>query len=228
VQSVVLLVVVATTVTVLLRLFVVQPFYVPSASMEPGLTVNDRIVVEKASYWFGGEPQRGDLVVFSDPGGWLDEPDADDGGSVHDTLKAMGLLPTGGHLVKRVIGVGGDTIVCCDDQGRLVINGDPVDESGFIAPQERCDGPMAGCSGWRAKVPEGRLFVMGDNRDHSADSSFHLCRSGAQGCDPDAAYVPVDLVVGRVAALLWPLDHAHLVHRPTAFDQVSAPSDAAR
>ena len=106
---------------VVIKSFFAQAFYVPSKSMEPGLIKNDRILVEKPSYWFGGSPQRGDVVVFADPGGWL--PEADDAGPsslVGKALVKIGLYPAGGHLVKRVIGVAGDTIHCCNKQGQLV------------------------------------------------------------------------------------------------------------
>ena len=107
-----------------------QSFYIPSGSMEPGLVKNDRILVEKPSYWFAGAPQRGDVIVFKDPGGWLDaEESAGPPSLVEKVMAKVGLYPAGGHLVKRVIGVPGDTIHCCDQQGRLVVNGHPLDES---------------------------------------------------------------------------------------------------
>lgn len=220
-----MLLLVAVTLSVGVKAFLAQAFYIPSASMEPGLLVDDRIVVEKPSYWFRGSPQRGDVVVFDDPGGWLSKAESAEATSpLTQVLTALGLYPTGGHLVKRVIGVGGDTVTCCDRQGRLSVNGVPLDEDDFIDPQAECDGPMAGCDGWAATVPAGQLFVMGDNRDESADSSFHLCTTDQGGCDPAAAYVPVDRVVGKVAALVWPLDHVGLVGRPETFAAVPDPS----
>ncbi len=117
------LVVVAVALAVVVKSFFVQAFYIPSGSMEPGLQVNDRILVEKPSYWWG-HPQRGDIIVFSDPGDWLAGAEsAAPAGVVSKTLERIGLYPSGGHLVKRVIGVGGDTIVCCDKQGRISVNG---------------------------------------------------------------------------------------------------------
>ena len=121
---------VAVGLAVLIKSFFAQAFYVPSRSMEPGLVKNDRILVEKPSYWFGGTPQRGDVVVFKDPGGWLsDEEDAGPSNPIGKAMVKIGLYPAGGHLVKRVIGVAGDTIHCCDKQGRLLVNGHPLDES---------------------------------------------------------------------------------------------------
>jgi signal peptidase I len=224
-RETVVLLVVAVGLAVIVKTFFVQAFYIPSGSMEPGLKINDRILVEKPSYWNGG-PQRGDIIVFEDPGDWLDQgEDAGPTGPVASTLAKIGLYPSGGHLVKRVIGVGGDTVVCCDKDGRISVNGTPLAEDSFIDPQQDCDGPMAGCSGWKATVPEGKLFVMGDNRDESADSSFHLCTADdGPDCDKDDAFVSTDLVVGKVVALVWPLSHAHIIHRPAVFDDIAEPA----
>jgi len=219
----VLLLVVALVLALGIKTFFVQAFYIPSQSMEPGLKVNDRILVEKPSYWFGDGPSRGDVVVFEDPGGWLSGTEAGPTSGLSSVLSRIGLYPTGGHLVKRVIGVAGDTVVCCDDQGRISVNGVALDENAFIRDQPRCDGPMPnGCSSdWTVeRVPEGMLFVMGDNRGASADSSARLCGPRQQGCNPERAFVPVDLVVGKVFSLVWPLDHARLIGRPGVFDDV--------
>ena len=112
--------------------------------MEPGLVVNDRILVQKPSYW-NGEPQRGDVIVFDDPGDWLNglqNPQPQN--LLARALSKIGLYPTGGHLVKRVIGVEGDVIVCCDEEGLLSVNGVAVDESDYLrrdGRQEACAGP---------------------------------------------------------------------------------------
>src|SRR6187431_1337699 len=183
-QETLILLVVAVVLAVVLKAFFVQAFYIPSESMEPGLVKNDRILVQKVSYWGGGEPQRGDVVVFEDPGGWLGAGDvAGPKNPVAKALEKIGLYPSGGHLVKRVIGVAGDTVVCCDDLGRLSVNGTAVDETGYTIPgqidQHDCFGPMTGNCSWSVgPVPEGTVFVMGDNRAHSADSTVHMCLEG--------------------------------------------------
>jgi len=221
-----LLVVIALVVAVLLKTFFVQAFYIPSPSMVPGLVKNDRILVEKPSYWFG-EPQRGDVVVFEDPGGWLPDDEAGPVGPVAKTLSKVGLYPAGGHLVKRVIGVGGDSIVCCDDQGRISVNGQPLDEDDYVNDPDTsaCRGPEGPggadkCSWEAGPVPDGDLFVMGDNRYSSADSSFHMCAPGETDCKQGAEFFSQDLVVGRVFAVIWPRDHISWLHRPDTFSDV--------
>ena len=208
-QESLLLVTAAVVLAVAVKALLVQAFYIPSASMEPGLVENDRILVQKVSYWFGGSPERGDVVVFEDPGGWLGNTETDDPGPVQDLLSAVGLYPEGGHLVKRVVGVEGDVITCCDDQGRILVNGVPLDEDDYIAerpPGVTCNGPMVPCDWTAGPVPAGKLFVMGDNRSDSADSTVHLCLPDEVDCSRDP-YVDVDDVVGKVFAVAWPLGH---------------------
>ena len=228
-QETILLLGVALVLAIVIKTFFVQAFYIPSESMEPGLILNDRILIQKVSYWGGGEPERGDVVVFKDPGGWL--PPIDSAGPTNPVAKAMakvGLYPTGGHLVKRVIGVAGDTIQCCDDQGRLLVNGQPLDEKAFVRRGGKsCDGPMpTDCNeDWKVgPIPEGHIFVMGDNRSRSADSSAKMCKPTVTECVPGEEFVPVDLVVGKVFVLLWPADRFRWNTRPDTFADVPEPS----
>ena len=146
-RETVLLLAFAIILALVVKTFFVQSFYIPSESMEPGLIVNDRILVQKPSYWGSGGPQRGDVIVFDDPGGWLNGLEAAQPMSfLARGLAKIGLYPTGGHLVKRVIGVAGDTIECCDEEGRILVNGEPIDEERLHRAAEgspkSCDGSM--------------------------------------------------------------------------------------
>ena len=236
-QESILLLVLAVLIAVVIKSFFVQAFYIPSASMEPGLQggntvkVDDRVLVEKPSYWGGGTPQRGDIVVFADPGGWLDAAeDAQPTNLVSKALTRIGLVPTGGHLVKRVIGVAGD-VVAINNKGQITVNGHALDESSYARPADHacgsadggtCYGPMPNVKHWSSgTVPDGYLFVMGDNRNNSADSSYHLCTKNETDCS-DSPWVPVSDVVGKVVSLVWPAGRAHIIHRPADFEDVPA------
>ena len=191
-QETILLLGVALVLAIGIKALLMQAFYIPSGSMNDTLVLNDRILVQKVSYWGDGEPQRGDIVVFADPGGWLEAPvDAAGRNPVVRALEVFGLYPSGGHLVKRVIGVGGDRVKCCDDDGRITVNGVPLNEQAYLA--------------------EGYLWVQGDNRANSADSRVHLG-------DPGGGQVPVAEVVGKVFAVVWPFDHVTLTERPATFE----------
>jgi signal peptidase I len=226
-QETVILLIIAVGLAIVIKAFFAQAFWIPSESMEPGLVKYDRILVEKVSYWGSGSPQRGDVVVFKDPGGWLsDEEDAGPTNPVAQVMAKIGLYPSGGHLVKRVIGVAGDTVHCCDTQGRIEVNGHPLDENSYIkrTPGMPCNGPMPQTCNWTVgPVPSGDVFVMGDNRDNSADSTVHLCLPKIPDCTRDP-YVPVSDVVGKVFVLLWPRDRFHVLHRPADFAGIPSPA----
>ncbi len=207
--EVVSLLLVALLLSLVVKSLFLQTFYVPSESMEPTLTGNpdgaqDRIVVQKVSYW-GRAPHRGEVVVFEDPGGWLSS------GEVHDStnaaqklLSTAGLAPSGGHLVKRVIGVGGDTVQCCDTLGRIEVNGVAIEE-----PYVK-DASATARTPFDVTVPHGYLWVMGDNRGNSADSRAHVD-------DPGGGFVPDDKVVGKVAFVVWPWKDRAVLHDPETF-----------
>jgi signal peptidase I len=205
----ILLLAIAVLLAVVVKAFFLQAFYIPSPSMEPQLVRNDRILVEKVSYWGGGTPQRGDIVVFADPGGWLPPSEADPPASaLTKVLTAVGLYPSGGHLVKRVIGVAGDRIDCPGGGGPLEVNGHPLDEAAYVR-----NGPGTCATPYgpfHVRVPAGDLWVMGDNRADSADSRAHRDDTGS-------GFVPVDLVVGKAVTLVWPLSRFQLLHRPADF-----------
>ncbi len=208
-QESILLVVVAVVLAVIVKTFFVQAFYIPSGSMEPTMMVHDKILVQKVSYW-GGDVDRGDIVVFDDPGGWLPESETSrPRGVAQEALEKIGLFPSGGHLIKRVIGVGGDHVVCCS-QGRLTVNGTPVDEPYLL------DETATAKTRFDVTVPAGRLWVMGDNRGNSNASPQHLG-------DPGGGAIRESSVVGEAWLRLWPLGRAGRVHGTSAFDDVPDP-----
>lgn len=195
-----ILVGVALLIAVVLKTFLVQAFVIPSGSMEQTIKINDRVLVDKLTPWFGAKPERGDVVVFKDPGGWLpksEDPSEDDTPALlrqgKNLLTLIGLLPSEDEedLIKRVIGVGGDTVRCCDNNGRVEVNGVPIHEP-YLHPGDRPSQRE-----FEVKVPRGRYFVMGDHRSNSADSRYHLDERG-QGTIPDES------IVGRAVVIAWP------------------------
>jgi signal peptidase I len=208
-QESLLLLAIALVLAIGIKYFFVQAFYIPSPSMEPMFIKNDRILVQKVSYWGDNDPQRGDIVVFKDPGDWLGEDETRAATNpVTKTLEAVGLYPSGGHLVKRVIGVGGDRVKCCDADGRVTVNGKAIDESSYLPK-----GTLPSEEAFDVRVPEGHLWVMGDNRGNSADSRAHMG-------EPGGGFVSDDLVVGKVWALIWPWKRARWIHTPKTFEAV--------
>jgi signal peptidase I len=209
-QETLLLLGMALVLAVVIKSAFMQAFYIPSGSMNDTLVLDDRILVQKVSYW-RGEPERGDIVVFSDPGGWLGQGEV----RTADTalakgLETFGLYPTGGHLVKRVIGVGGDRVVCCDEAGRITVNGVPLVEQSYLPAGEK-----PSLIRFDVEVAEGYLWVQGDNRSNSADSRVHLG-------DPGGGFIPLDDVVGKVFMVVWPWPNITMVDRPATFDAVGA------
>jgi signal peptidase I len=204
-KELVIIVVIALVASALLRAFVVQAFFVPSGSMLPTIQLNDRILVSRI-----GDIQRGEVVVFEDPGGWIPaDEQAAPPGDVRKFFEFVGVLPASGHehLVKRVIGLPGDHVVCCEG-GQLVINGRRVDESEFL----KVGTQPADNVKFDVVVPKDHIFVLGDNRYVSGDSSRHL--------DGQDAFIPTDLVTGRAFAVIWPFDHRKILHIPDAYDDV--------
>lgn len=210
VRETVIVVGLSLLIATLVRIFLVQAFLIPSQSMEDTLLVGDRVLVSKLTMRFG-EIQRGDVVVFADPNGWLtplpDEGAASVGGRLRDALQFVGVLPddSEGHLIKRVIGVGGDTVACCDDEGHVTVNGVAVEESAYLRPG---DEPSAVT--FEVEVPAGQLFVMGDHRSNSGDSRVN-------------GTVPEDKVTGRAFAVVWPISNWAAIGRPDTFDAIPGP-----
>lgn len=206
-----LVLVLALGLSVLLRTFIFQAFYVPSVSMMDTLLRDDRIIASKLSYRFG-DIQRGDIIVFRDPNQWLGMPIEQEGwrGRLTDALTWIGLLPanSGEDLVKRVIGLPGDSVKCCTPDEKILVNGYALDESEYAV------GSSSGVK-FDIVVPEGRIFVMGDNREESADSRYHL--------DEFNGTVPIDNVVGQVSVLLWPLERFDIPGNPLAGQPIPSP-----
>jgi signal peptidase I len=212
VREIVTVVAIALALSLLIKTFLVQAFFIPSESMEDTLLIGDRVLVSK----FTPGPfdlDRGDIIVFQDPGGWLSTPEPESRGVVRDGVRTLltfvGLLPadSGDHLIKRVIGLPGDRVECCDKQGRITVNGEPLDEPYIYAGDKPSDDDFA------VTVPSGRLWVMGDHRGLSQDSRYH--RETADGT------VAVDDVVGRAFVTVWPFDRAGVLRTPSVtFSQV--------
>ncbi|GGQ29681.1 hypothetical protein GCM10010249_55560 [Streptomyces roseolilacinus] len=202
IKEIPLLITVAVVIALVLKTFLVQAFVIPSGSMEQTIRIDDRVLVDKLTPWFGSRPERGDVVVFKDPGGWLQAeqtPPKDDPvvvAQIKQALTFIGLLPSDDEqdLIKRVVAVGGDTVKCCDPGGRVTVNGVPLDEP-YLHP-----GNAPSQIPFDVRVPEGRLFVLGDHRSNSADSRFHLDEA-FQGT------IAQEQVVGRAFVIAWPFGH---------------------
>ncbi len=186
-----ILLAVAIVVAILVRQFVMQSFFIPSGSMEHTLDLDDRVLVNKLVYNFRA-PERGEIIVFKNPESWPSLPDGDD-------------------LIKRVIGVPGDHVVCCDPQGRIQVNSHPLDEP-YVYP-----GNKMAPEKFDITVPGGRLWVMGDHREASGDS---LANYNRHGQNIEEATIPLDSVVGRAFVLFWPISHTTWLTVPETFDEV--------
>lgn len=190
------LIVVALVVSLLIKTFLVQFFYIPSGSMENTLQIKNRVAVNKVPF-ISKTINRGDVVVFRDPNNWL--PEIVDYGTnkyvakAKSALVAVGVLPNPAkqYLVKRVIGVAGDHIVCCTKDGNLKINDVEVIEPYIYAGNKPSE------MTFDVTVPEGKIWVMGDHRGASADSRYHQE-------DVNKGFVPISKVTGRVVAVIWP------------------------
>ncbi len=206
------LLIVAFVLALLIKAFLVQAFFIPSGSMEPTLhgcpgCSGDRVLVNKVPYYFH-DPQPGDVVVFRGPESWAPEVQvAAPGNVVQSALlwlgRAIGTAPPDEKdFVKRVVATGGQTVECCDSQGRVTVDGRPLTEPyiEFETPIEaRSFGPIV--------VPPGRLWVMGDNRAGSADSRAHVD-------DGEMGTIPVDNVIGKAAVIVWPVSRLDWLGSP--------------
>ena len=201
-RDVLVIIVIAALVSFLVKTFIVRSFYIPSASMERTLMVDDRILVDELTPRWTGY-QRGDVVVFEDPGGWLPPAVQKPAGpplleGIDKLLTVIGLSTSDSedHLVKRIIGVGGDHVVCCNALGQIEINGAPIDELSYLNLPE--GDTQASNDPFDVTVPEGALWLLGDNRDRSQDARAHQDL-------PSGGFVPLENVVGKAFLITWPL-----------------------
>ena len=196
-----ILVILALLVSLLIKSFLVQFFYIPSGSMENTLQIKDRVAVNRVPF-IGNDIGRGDVIVFRDPAGWLPDASSVSGngitGKIRDGLVLVGIVPNPAkqYLVKRVIGVAGDKVVAKDQV--LTINGKPTNEPYIFSGNTPSD------TDFNITVPKGKVWVMGDHRGASGDSRVHQD-------DVNNGMVPVEKITGRVVAKIWPLNRIGLV-----------------
>jgi signal peptidase I len=214
--------VVALLISFLIKTFLVRSFYIPSGSMETTLLINDRIIVNQL------EPklmpiQRGDVIVFRDPGGWLlpqaEVPQNPIVASLDWLLSVVGLSApdSNDHLIKRVIGLPGDHVTCCNALGQMSVNDVPLAEPYAVLPT---GSTAVSKDAFDVVVPPNSLWVMGDNRYNSKDSRYN-------GDTPGKGFVPIDNVVGRALVISWPLSRwTWLDDYPEVFRGVPDPSAA--
>ena len=205
------LIVVALVVSLLIKSFIVQFFFIPSGSMENTLQIDDRVAVNRLPF-ISNNIKRGDVVVFRDPDNWLPAADMETAPFViakaKAALVAVGVLPNPAkqYLVKRVVGVEGDRVICCTTTGKITVNGQEMIEPYIFA------GNVPSDLNFDVTVPKGKLWVMGDHRGASADSRFHQD-------DMNKGFVPLNRVTGRVLAVIWPIKNISLVPNVDALNQ---------
>lgn len=213
IRDLVIILVAAIIISILIKAFLIRSFYIPSGSMEDTLEINDRIIVNELVPRFN-PIQHGDVVVFKDPGGWLNprsEPEPNwFAGSIDWALSVVGLSApdSNDHLIKRVIGLPGDTVECCNVFGQMSVNGVPLSE-----PYLKLPAGVSKASGtdFKVTVPKDSLWVMGDNRYDSADSRYNTNK-------PGKGFVPIENVVGKAFVISWPMSRwTWLDNYPTVF-----------
>jgi signal peptidase I len=217
-RDLVVIIVAALALTILLKEFVVEVFSIPSGSMENTLLPGDRVLVSKVVYRFRGI-ERGDVVVFSGQGSWGPDAPPPPSNPFHrlwdDATNLIGVTAPGTDYIKRVIGLPGDHVACCDAHGRVTVNGVPLSEQSYIYP-----GDVPSQVPFSVTVPAGRLWVLGDNRGDSDDSRY---RSN----DPGDGTVPESAVVGRAWLIIWPLSRLSDIPIPATFQQAALRTAAA-
>ena len=205
------LIVIAILLAILLKTFLVQAFYIPSGSMEDTLRIGDRVMVNKVVYHLR-DIKRGDVVVFDGLDSFTPEVSIPE--PTNPVAKALGWFgslvgfapPSEKDFIKRVIGIPGDHVACCNSQGHVTVNGVALDEPYIFPGDSPSDQPFS------IVVPAGRLWVMGDHRAASSDSRAHLG-------DPGGGTVPESKVIGRAFVIIWPVGHWSWLSNPSTFDQ---------
>lgn len=223
-RDLLLIVLAAILISFLVKTFLIRSFFIPSQSMESTLLVDDRIIVNELVPDLV-DLQRGDVVVFRDPGGWVGslEPDTRDAvqKAADAALGFVGLATPDSdeHLIKRVIGLPGDTVACCDELGAMSVNGTSLDEP-YIQTGGQSD---AAPGDFEVTVPPGMVWVMGDNRYNSRDSLAHYLEGDSNG-----GFVPIEKIVGRAFVVSWPADRwTWLDNYPETFADIDEMSSTA-
>jgi len=202
VRDLVVIALAALVVSFLIKTFLIRSFSIPTSSMEQTLQIDDRVIVSQLTPGVF-DLSRGDVIVFVDPGGWLPSGLAEEDDPLTRLFNwvgpRLGLPDQSGnqHLIKRVVGLPGDTVVCCDALGALSVNGVPLQEPYLSLPS--ADSAASG-QDFQVVVPDDALWVMGDNRYNSADSRANMSK-------PGGGFVPVEGVVGRAIVISWPVEH---------------------
>ncbi|MFD6099292.1 signal peptidase I [Nocardiopsis flavescens] len=211
-----ILIVIALVLAFVIRTWVMQAFYIPSGSMENTLLVGDRVLVNKVVYEVR-DIRRGEVVVFNGDGSWDDpntvvvpEPTNPVSRGFTWVQQQLGAAPTGKEYIKRVIGLPGDVVECCDEQQRVTVNGVPLDEEEYLYPGSLASHETFG----PVTVPDGHVWVMGDHRAISSDSRRN------QG-NPGGGAVPIDHVVGRAFVIIWPFSQAGGLGAPDTFARLN-------
>jgi signal peptidase I len=205
-----ILVAIALLLAVMIKTYAIQAFWIPSGSMENTLEINDRVLVNKIVYHIR-DIHRGDIVVFNGDGSWDPGTIPVNGNFIQEFFSGFASMFGFGHpgdiLIKRVIGIPGDRVACCDAQGRVTVNGVPLNEQSYLYP-----GSAPSLSRFNIVVPSGRLWVMGDNRFYSDDSRDHTGY-------PGGGTIPESAVVGRAFIIIWPLSRWRILPIPATFEQ---------
>lgn len=218
-REIAIVVIGALIASTLLRVFVFQMFVIPSGSMENTLLIRDRVAVQKIVGF-----QRGEVVVFRDTLGWL-APAKQEDDPVKKALIFVGLAPdeSSNHLIKRVVGLAGDHVTCCDARGRVTVNGTALNEADYLfvdpATGQQVDPSSVS---FDVVVPAGKVFVMGDHRNNSQDSRCHLSDDSDGEPAGAAAFIPTTNIVGTAVAVVFPFDRFHGLSRPRTFETVAS------